>query len=347
MTEQQRIEAGLPSPEAALAPGRRGFLGLLGGGLIAAASTPARAADALPELRLGILRFGTAQWEAQVAHARHLDDQAGVAITTVEFAAGDAAQTALLAGRVDVILQDWLWVSRQREAGADFTFRPLSSSLGALVAPAESAIRGIADLKGKRLGVAGTPLDKSWALLRVYARSRYGLDLDKDTNHVFGPPPLLQHALEAGQLDVILTFWPFAARAEADGQRIVITMDQVMADLGFTTPVPFVGYVFSAGWAAAHADTMKRFLAATDGARAALDHDDAAWDQLRFISGAKTPAQLAALRRWYRAGHPNAWTAKDIAAAARVYELLRSIGGPGLVGKSKHIVDGTFWRAPA
>ena len=301
MTEQRRIEA-MPSPsEAAFLLGRRQFLALLGGGLIAAA-TGARAADVLPEVRLGILRFGTAQW---------------------------------------------LWVSRQREAGADFTFRPLSSSLGALVTGKDSTIKSVADLKGKRLGVAGTPLDKSWALLRVYARSRFGLDLDKETSHNFGPPPLLQHALDAGQLDAVLTFWPFAARAEADGQRIVVTMDQVLSDLGFTTTVPFVGYVFSAGWAAANADTLKRFLAATDKARAVLDHDDAAWDTLQAISGAKTPTQLADLRHWYRAGHPPAWTSKDVAAAGRVYELLRSMGGPGLVGKSKNIVDGTFWHAPA
>ncbi len=346
MTEQRRIEA-MPSPsEAAFLLGRRQFLALLGGGLIAAA-TGARAADVLPEVRLGILRFGTAQWECQIARELHIDDHEGISITPVEFAAGDAAQTALLAGRVDVILQDWLWVSRQREAGADFTFRPLSSSLGALVTGKDSTIKSVADLKGKRLGVAGTPLDKSWALLRVYARSRFGLDLDKETSHNFGPPPLLQHALDAGQLDAVLTFWPFAARAEADGQRIVVTMDQVLSDLGFTTTVPFVGYVFSAGWAAANADTLKRFLAATDKARAVLDHDDAAWDTLQAISGAKTPTQLADLRHWYRAGHPPAWTSKDVAAAGRVYELLRSMGGPGLVGKSKNIVDGTFWHAPA
>ena len=301
MTEQRRIEAMLSSSGTALPAGRRQFLGLVGGGLITAA-TRARAADAVREVRLGILRFGTAQWEAQIARERHFDNAAGVTITAVEFAAGDAAQTALLAGRVDVILQDWLWVSRQREAGADFTFRPLSSSLGAVVTAKESTIKTVADLKGKRLGVAGTPLDKSWALLRVYARARF---------------------------------------------RIVVTMDQVLGDLGFTTPVPFVGYVFSAGWAADHVETMKRFLAATDNARSVLDHDDAAWDSLRVISGAKTPAQLAALRHWYRAGHPPAWTSKDIAAARRVYELLHSVGGPGLVGKAKNIVDGTFWHAPA
>jgi NitT/TauT family transport system substrate-binding protein len=319
----------------------------LGGTAVLALGRPARAAGELPEVRLGMLRFGTAQWEYEVARNLHLDDRAGVAIEPVEFAAGDAAQTALLAGRVDVILQDWLWVSRQREAGADFTFRPLSSSLGALVTAKDSAIKSVADLKGKRLGVAGSPLDKSWALLRVYARSRFSLDLDSQTTHNFGPPPLLQQALEAGQLDAVLTFWPFAARAEAEDKRIVLTMDQVLSDLGFTTPVPFVGYVFSEGWAARNTDTMKRFLSATDKARQTLDHSDSAWDSLIAVSGAKTPSQLANLRSWYRAGHPQAWTSKDIAAAGRVYELLGSIGGPGLVGKSKHIVEGTFWQAPA
>jgi NitT/TauT family transport system substrate-binding protein len=325
---------------------RRDVLALMAGAALPATLRRARAAD-LPVVRLGMLRFGTAEWEYQIAHQHHFDAEAGVAIEPVEFAAGDAAQTALLAGRVDVILQDWLWVSHQRDAGADYAFRPLSSSLGALVVPKDSGIASVADLKGKRLGVAGTPLDKSWVLLRVYARSRFGLDLDHDTDHSFGPPPLLQKQMAVGHLDAVLTFWPFAARAEAEGQKIVITMDQVLDDLGFTTPVPFVGYVFSTGWAAKNADAWRRFLVATDRARRLLDRDDAVWASLRKLTGAEDPVHLASLRHWYRAGHPGAWTSKDVAAADRVYELLGSIAGPAMLGPSKHIAEGTFWLGPA
>ena len=298
-------------------------------------------------LRLGLVKFGSGAWEIDTLRANGLDQAAGVAFDTVDLANPAAGEVALQAGGVDAIITDWLWVSRQRRAGHKIVFIPHSSALGEIVVPGSSPIHGLAALEGHRLGIAGGPLDKSWLLVRAYSRRLLGHDLADHVEVVYGAPPLLSQELAAEHVDAVLTFWPFAARAEADGQRIVVTLDQVLSDLGFTTPVPFVGYVFSAAWAAQHAGALQRFLAATDAARHTLDHDDAAWDSLQAISGAKTPAQLAALRRWYRAGHPTAWTSKDIAAAGRVYELLDSIGGPGLVGKSKHIVEGTFWRAPA
>ena len=49
------------------------------------------------------------------------------------------------ADAVDVIVMDWIWVSRQRGEGADFTFTPYSTALGALVAAKTS---GIGDLSG-------------------------------------------------------------------------------------------------------------------------------------------------------------------------------------------------------
>ena len=60
---------------------------------------------------------------------------------------------------------DWLWVSRERGLGAKLTFYPYSSALGAVMVPAASPIKTLADLKGRKLAVAGGPIDKSWLLL--------------------------------------------------------------------------------------------------------------------------------------------------------------------------------------
>ena len=77
---------------------------------------------------------------------------------------------ALLSGDVDVIVSDWIWALRQRSEGEDLLFAPYSSALGALMVPAGSPVRSLADLAGRRLGVAGRPIDKSWLLLRAYSR---------------------------------------------------------------------------------------------------------------------------------------------------------------------------------
>ena len=49
-----------------------------------------------------------------------------IAIEPVELATAQAAQVALQAGQVDMIVVDWLWVARQRGAGARLDLRSLS-----------------------------------------------------------------------------------------------------------------------------------------------------------------------------------------------------------------------------
>ena len=61
------------------------------------------------------------------------DSANGVDVEIVPYASGDATRIALQGGDVDVIVADWLWVSRQRASGQELTFVPYSSSVGAAV----------------------------------------------------------------------------------------------------------------------------------------------------------------------------------------------------------------------
>lgn len=106
--------------------------------LLAAAALPLGAA-ASPPIRIGVLRYGTVSWEVDVIRTHGLDAAAGIAIAPVELAAAQAAQVALQAGQVDMIVVDWLWVARQRGTGADWTSIPFSDAVGALIAPADFA----------------------------------------------------------------------------------------------------------------------------------------------------------------------------------------------------------------
>jgi NitT/TauT family transport system substrate-binding protein len=304
----------------------------------------AAAAEQAP-VRVGALRFGSLAWELDVAHTHGFDSAAGVTITPVEFAASQAAQVALQAGDVDVIVQDWLWVARQRASGADFTLSASSSALGAVVAGPDSPVKTIADLAGRKLGVAGSPLDKSWLILRAYAQKTLGLDLDAKAEKTFGPPPLLYEQLRQGRLDATLTYWPFAARSEAGGMRQVLDMAEATAALGVPKDLPMLGYVFSERWAASDLAGLNGFLAACQLSRALLGASDAEWERIAPLTGAQTPAELALLRDWYRRGAPDANEAADQRAAATLYDLLASIGGPDLVGPAAHLAPGTFWRA--
>jgi NitT/TauT family transport system substrate-binding protein len=300
---------------------------------------------ATPPIRVGTLRFGSVAWELNVMHSHGLDKAAGVVVEPVEFAAAQAAQVALQAGRVDMVLQDWLWVSRQRASGADWTLSPTSSALGAVMAPAASPVQTVADLRGRRLGIAGSPLDKSWLLLRAYAQQTLGLDLDQATTKSFGPPPLLAEQMTAGRLDAVLTYWPFAARAEAAGLRRVLAMEDAVEAMGVPLSVsflgvPFLGWVFSDAFAARNTAAVQGFIQASARARSILVESDAEWDRIAPLTGTSGPGELARLREWYRRGVPDQW---NLDATARLYDVLAAIGGPELVGPATHLAPGTFW----
>lgn len=298
--------------------------------------------QAEPAIRVGSLRYGTMSWELDVIAHHGLSAKHGIHIEPLELAGAPAGQLALQAKRVDVILSDWLWVSRQREGGADLTFVPFSSAIGSLVVPTGSKIRDITDLAGRRLGIAGSAIDKSWLVLRLYAHSRFGFDIDKSTDKGFGAPPLLNQELQAGRLDAVLTYWPFAAKLEAQGMQPVLTIGDALAGLGIPKDLPLTGYVFSTAWAAENRAALGGFLTASREAKAILDRSDAEWERIAPLTGAANAAELTKLRDAYRQGIPRHWTAEETDAATRLYRLLAEIGGSALVGPSRELAPGTF-----
>jgi NitT/TauT family transport system substrate-binding protein len=314
---------------------------LLGATLSAAAG--ASRAEPMPALRIGVLRFGTVSWEIDVMRHAGLDVGSRFVIEPVELAGAQAAQVSLQARNVDMIVADWMFVARQRGAGEDWTFVPFSNAVGALVAPPDSPVRDVPDLVGRRLGIAGSPLDKSWLILRAYAAQKYGIDLNTKIDKSFGSPPLLAEQMKSGRLDALLTFWPYAAKAEAAGARLVLAVDDAVTALGVDAGVPYLGYIFGQHWAERNPTVIEGFIAASREAQAILAASDGEWQRIRPLTGAADDAELERLRDWYRRGVPRHWDAAQRQAAVQLFDLLRKIGGPELVGPIDAIPDGTFW----
>jgi NitT/TauT family transport system substrate-binding protein len=300
-------------------------------------------AGAAPSLRVGVLRYGTAFWEIEVIRHHSLDVSAQIALVPVELATAQAAQVALQAGQVDMVVVDWLWVARQRGTGADWTFVPFSNAVGALIAPPDSPVHTIRDLAGRALGIAGSPLDKNWLILRAYATQRYNLDLDAVANKSFGTPPLLAEQMRAGRLDALLTFWPFAAKAEAAGARRILSVEDAVGALGISASVPYIGYTFSQHWAERDPALIDGFVAACRQARTILATSDAEWQSIKPVTAAADDAELVRLRDWYRRGIPWNWDQAERNAAAQLFDLLAKIGGPDLVGPITALPPGIFW----
>ncbi len=148
-----------------------------------------------------------------------------------------------------MIVSDWLWVSRQRSEGGDLALVPYSTAVGAVMVGPQSPLGSLADLRGKTIGVAGGPLDKSWLLLRALVLRRHGFDLAAESEVVYGAPPLMSEKALSGELDAVLNFWHFCARLEADGFRRLLGANEAARELGAKGDVSALGYVFHDAWA--------------------------------------------------------------------------------------------------
>jgi len=311
--------------------------------VVLAAATDAIAAD---RIRLAVQRTGTLAWELDVIRSHGLDRKLDLTVERIELASTEAGKIALKGGAADLMLSDWLWVARERSLGDALVFYPSSSTLGAVMAPASSPIQEIADLKGRRLAVAGGPLDKSWLLLQALAR-RAGVDLKKQATIVYGAPPLLSEKALQGETEATLTYWNFCADLESKGLKRAIAMDAVVQGLGAKGPVALVGYAFDGAWAARNRSTVDRFLEAARQAKDILASSEVEWRQLAPRIRAADDATLSIYRRRYGEGLLRRSLAEEEADARALYRVLAEIGGAELVGPARELPGGTFYRPTA
>ncbi len=290
-------------------------------------------------IRIGVQASGTVDWElAALQDNKPADFQLDIQ----RLANTEAGKIALQSGAVDMIVSDWIWVSRMRSTGSDFTFYPYSNTSGALVVAKDSPIHSVADLKGKRLGIAGGELDKNWLLLQALAGQEQ-LDLNASVEKVFGAPPLINEQIKQNRIDAALTFWHFAAKLEVQGYRQIIDGKGILRGLGIQEDVPSLGYVFKQSWANAHKQAVNSFVNASKQAKNQLCTSDSAWQKVIPLTQTDDSATQAKLRQRYCEGGVEHWGEAEQLAAGRIYTMLRKLSNNQLTGQSENLQPGTFW----
>ena len=316
-------------------------LGIMSVALGAGVATAALAE--MPEIRIGTLENGTVNWEIETIRKQGFDKANGFALQPLILAGNPATQVAMNGAEVDTIVSDWLWVAQQRARGSDFVFLPYSTAVGGVMVRADSPVQTLADLDGKKIGIAGGPVDKSWLILRAWSREKDGKDIAEVTEQVFGAPPMILNAAETGEVDAAINFWHFQAKMRAAGMREIINVETAAKDLGLDPTTPLLGYVLRESWIAEHPDLAKGLAAASQQAKQLLATDDAAWDALRPLMNAKDDAEFIALRDGWRAGIP-APGPVNVDNARKMYATMAALGGEELTGGVADLPDGLFWQ---
>jgi len=294
-------------------------------------------------IRLAILKYGTVNWEINVIKHHNLDKKYGVDLNITYLTNKIAASIALMSGDVDIIVTDWVWVSRQREEGEDFTLVPYSTAAGALMVPIDSDINYLEDLKNHKIGIAGGSIDKSWILMRAYSMKVLNFDISKNVDAAYAAPPLINAMVTRKELDGALNYWNYTARLKALGLKKIISISEILPQLGIGEALPLIGYVFSEKWAKENPLRLKGFLDASNEARQILKNSDEEWERIKKITGSKNLETLVALRDGFRAGIPDTNTDYTL-SIAKAFKILADIGGQELVGDSKELSNGVIWR---
>ncbi|MFT6898689.1 MAG: NitT/TauT family transport system substrate-binding protein [Paraglaciecola sp.] len=300
-------------------------------------------ANAPPEVRLGVLKYGTVNWEVDVIKHHKLDEKYKFDLKTIQLGSKNASAVALQSEAVDIILTDWLWVNRQRSNQKLYTMFPTSIATGGLYVSETSTVDNIADLRGQKIGIAGGEVDKNWLLLQAYSRKKYGFDIKQETVPTFTSPPLLNVLMLRGELAAAINFWHYGARLKAQQFRLLVTVPQMLAELDIDADVPLLGWVFEQQWAQQNPDKISRFLQASLEAKQILYSSDAEWDRIRNLTKAENDSVFLALKDAYRAGLIHQFGARELKASEQIFSVLAEQGGQALVGQATSLDAGTFW----
>ncbi len=293
-----------------------------------------------PTVRISVLKFGTVMWELETIKRYRLDTKNGFNLEINPVANKQAAAILLQTGDTDAIVSDWLWAARQWEKRR-FAVLPYSSAVGGIIV-SDPKISTVADLKGKRIAVAGGPLDKNWLLLRAFAKQQYNFDPLNAADIVFASPPIVHQKMLLGEFDAAINFWHYLARAKAKGLRFLATTDEMSLAAGLDNNAPLLAYIFKHDWAQKHPDLVRSFATSSRAAKLILASDNAAWEALKPRMKLKAEKEFEELRAGFLAGIPNADGWPKLSAMQSIHSFLKNNGGEKLIGNTQRLSSQMF-----
>jgi sulfonate transport system substrate-binding protein len=269
---------------------RREFLKLsLGTAAAAALSGEARAQASVKEIRIGYQKNGVLVIARQQAALENHFRPLGIEVKWVEFSSGPPMLEAMNVGSVDYgAVGDSPPVFAQ-SAGAAIVYaagQPITNGQGILV-PANSSIRSIAELKGKRVGFTK---GSSAHNIVVQTLEKAGLTY-ADITPVYLTPPDAGPAFANGSIDAWAIWDPYFAIGETkQNGRILVNASEITKSNSF--------YIANRDFAKNHGPVLQQIIdVTTSTAKWAESHRDEVAKALSAVTNISLDIQTVAANR--------------------------------------------------
>jgi sulfonate transport system substrate-binding protein len=251
----------------------------------ARAQAPASSAR---ELRIGYQKNGVLVIARQQASLERKLAPDGIEVKWAEFASGPPLLEAINAGSIDVGQVGDAPPIFAQAAGAAIVYvagQPITNGQGILVRQ-DSSIRGLADLKGKRIGFTqGSSAHNVTILALEKANLSYA-----DITPVYLSPPDGAAAFARGSIDAWAVWDPYFAIGEVHGGRILVQA----SDLGKTNSF----YIGNRDFAARAPQLLREVIdALADTAKWAEANRDQVAKSLAAVTGVDLAIQTIAAKR--------------------------------------------------
>lgn len=199
---------------------------------------------------------------------------------------------------------------------------------------ADSSVKDLGQLKGKRVGVLGGAASFSANMFMAVLQAYYGFDPRKDGNVQYGASALLAPLLQRGESEAFLSNDPVTAIELAKGRvKSIGEMGAIYASHGGRHPT--VGAIsVSDQLAAEHPDAVNAFLGAWIEAVKILKTDRKVWEEMaRTLLGMKDDKVVTVLWERIPPLWPDKWDEADAKGEIEVLKFIGRYAGSGFLEK--------------
>jgi NitT/TauT family transport system substrate-binding protein len=286
-------------------------------------------------LRMTSNPVGTSAFGVYAMQKFKLDEKYGFKFQILPSANSQATMTAFLSGSSDMLNVDIMALTSMRNAGIKLiAVDPMFRWGDAWVVPAESPIKNLGDLKGKKIGT-DSRANSTWFVAVAAAQKLYHLDLEKETLVQAAGVSLLRGLIEQGQLDATYMYNNIVPAMTATGKfRVLSQMRDLISAIGLDGDVPFEFQAVSEDYAAAHPANVRAYLAAYREAVHILNVNDDVWLEAGR-SMKMDDAAIPPLRDEMRRDLMSKFEPDTEAAVRNIFDVLLATAGAKALGTSK------------